>query len=140
MHQGSWKLHQQLANDTHYLGRLPSAHLLLHGDAALHWLLLVPETNALDLTDLPASDRDALLDDARRVATVLKEKLDYPRVNLAALGLVVPQLHLHVVGRRPDDPCWPAPVWGQLDSGATYKPSQLTYLSNLFSELFSELG
>lgn len=132
MTQHDWQLHPQLATDTHYLGQLRSAHLLLHRDAALHWLLLVPETDVLDLLDLPAEEREVLLGDATAVATRLKQNFAYPRVNVGALGLVVPQLHLHVVGRRPEDPCWPAPVWGQLSSGIAYEPRELAALTELF--------
>lgn len=127
-----WELHPTLAGDCHYLGKLSAAHLLLHRNTALHWFLLVPETRVLDLTDLPASERAALLDGAAVLGSFLKNKLRYPRVNVGALGLVVPQLHLHVIGRRDDDPCWPAPVWGRLsapvDGEAGYDPLAIEQL------------
>lgn len=113
-------LHPTLAADCHVLGDLPSAHILLHRNAALHWFILVPETAVIDLLDLPAPERDALMRDAALVARVLKDDLTYPRVNVGSLGLVIPQLHLHVVGRRESDPCWPAPVWGNLPAGSEY--------------------
>lgn len=123
-----WKLHPTLAADCHVLGRVPSAWLLLHRNAALHWFILVPECAALDLFDLPAPARDALLSDGARISEVLKSPLGYPRVNVGALGLVVPQLHLHLVGRRESDPCWPAPVWGNLASGSHYSEGDLAKL------------
>jgi diadenosine tetraphosphate (Ap4A) HIT family hydrolase len=121
-------LHPTLAADCHVLGCLASAHLLLHRNAALHWFILVPETAVIDLLDLPAQERDALMRDAASVARVLKDDLAYPRVNVGSLGLVVPQLHLHVVGRREGDPCWPAPVWGNLPAGAQYTVDDLQEL------------
>jgi len=121
-------LHSRLEADCHQLGRLPSGQLLLHRNAALHWFILVPDTGELDLLDLPAAERNALMSDAAMISDFLKSELHYPRVNVGALGLVVPQLHLHVVGRREDDPCWPAPVWGNLDSGAAYNPDTLLQL------------
>ncbi|MEL7044471.1 MAG: HIT family protein, partial [Pseudomonadota bacterium] len=60
------------------------------------------------------------------------DNLAYPRVNVGALGLVVPQLHLHVVGRRESDPCWPAPVWGCLDDGPSYAEDELDALRTAF--------
>ena len=123
-----WELHPTLAGDCHYLGTLNAAHLLLHRNAALHWFILVPETSELDLLDLPAAERNALMSDAAIISDFLKSELHYARVNVGALGLVVPQLHLHVVGRRDGDPCWPAPVWGNLDSGAAYSPDALSQL------------
>lgn len=123
-----WQLHPRLAADCHILGRLPSAQLLLQRNAALHWFILVPETAALDLLDLPAGPLEQLMGDAARIARFLKQELAYPRVNVGALGLLVPQLHLHVIGRREDDPCWPAPVWGRLGGDARYSDADLDAL------------
>ena len=116
----TWRLHPQLAADCHYLGRGEAAHLLLHRNASLPWFILVPETDALDLLDLPRSQREDLLQQAAGVGAYVKTELGYPRVNVGALGLLVPQLHLHVIGRREGDPCWPAPVWGNLTADAAY--------------------
>jgi diadenosine tetraphosphate (Ap4A) HIT family hydrolase len=120
-----WQLHPTLARDCHLVGRLSSAELLLHRNAALHWFILVPHTDTVDLLDLPANERDGLLSEASRISRYLKQTLGYPRVNVGALGLVVPQLHLHVIGRREDDPCWPAPVWGNLETSAEYATAQV---------------
>jgi diadenosine tetraphosphate (Ap4A) HIT family hydrolase len=121
-------LHPQLAADCHQLGRLASGRLLLHRNAALHWFLIVPDTEQRDLLDLDAPQRERLLADAAKLHHYLKENLAYPRVNVGALGLVVPQLHLHVIGRREDDPCWPAPVWGRLPDGPAYGDDELARL------------
>lgn len=126
-----WRLHPTLAADCHRLGELSSALLLLHRNAHLHWFILVPQTTLPDLLDLPAGGREALLDDAARVAGCLKRELGYPRVNVGALGLRVPQLHLHVIGRREADPCWPGPVWGALPLGPDYTPHQLEALRRM---------
>lgn len=134
MSQAHWQLHPALARDCHILGSTPSSHLLLHRNAALHWFILVPETEVLDLLDLPGPQRDALLEDASAISRFLKQTLGYPRVNVGALSLVVPQLHLHVVGRREGDPCWPAPVWGNLAGNAAYSEEQLAQLRGEFSE------
>ena len=65
------------------------------------------------------------------MAHYLKDSLAYPRVNVGALGLVVPQLHLHVVGRREGDACWPAPVWGALQaSPSRYSDEEIMRIGN----------
>jgi diadenosine tetraphosphate (Ap4A) HIT family hydrolase len=128
MFRDDWQLHPQLAKDCHLLGQLGSVHLLLHRNAALHWFILVPETDALDLLDLPPGPRESLLQNAAQVAEFLKTALNYSRVNVGALGLLVPQLHLHVVGRREDDPCWPQPVWGNLGGEARYSDHEILEL------------
>lgn len=121
-----WELNPTLAADCHQLGKLDDVLVLLHRNAALHWFILVPQCAELDLLDLPPRRRDVLLTAAQKVSTYLKAELAYPRVNVGALGLVVPQLHLHVIGRREADACWPAPVWGNLNAQATYEDVAIT--------------
>jgi diadenosine tetraphosphate (Ap4A) HIT family hydrolase len=117
-------LDPRLAADCHRLGRVSDrCHLLLHRNAAVPWFILVPETTLTDLLELPEPGLAALLERARPVADFIRTQLAWPRVNVGALGLVVPQLHLHVVGRSPQDPCWPRPVWGNLSAGPPYDPA-----------------
>jgi diadenosine tetraphosphate (Ap4A) HIT family hydrolase len=123
-------IHPRLLDDCHHLGRLPNAHLLLHRNAALPWFILVPETRAADLLDLSQAQRVAVIDDAATISRFIKEELGYPKVNFGAIGNLVPQLHLHVIGRRPGDCCWPAPVWGHLADEAEYGPGQLAGLAH----------
>jgi diadenosine tetraphosphate (Ap4A) HIT family hydrolase len=120
-----FQIHPQLLADCHQLGRLPDSHLLLHRNAALPWFILVPETPALDLLDLAAKPRGRLLAECAQVSTFIKTDLGLPRVNFATIGNLVPQLHLHVVGRSPGDACWPAPVWGHLQPGPQYDQEHL---------------
>ena len=65
----------------------------------------------MDLFDLPQQQKSEATNEAGIISQFIKHHLGSPKVNFAAIGNVVPQLHLHVVGRRPDDACWPAPVW-----------------------------
>lgn len=123
-----FRVHTKLLEDCHYLGRLPVCHLLLHRNAVLPWFILVPETTCEDLLDLPASVRDGAMREAASVSAFLKEDLGYPKVNFGAIGNLVPQLHLHVVGRRQGDACWPAPVWGHLEACAGYEEQDLDRL------------
>jgi diadenosine tetraphosphate (Ap4A) HIT family hydrolase len=118
-------LHPQLLADCHRLGRLPATHLLLHRNAAVPWLILVPETALANLLDLPIDQRDAVLADCKRVSDYLTGVLGCPRVNVAWIGNLVPQLHVHVIGRRPTDPCWPKPVWGHLESVCDYTVAEV---------------
>ncbi|MEQ8515173.1 MAG: HIT family protein [Chromatocurvus sp.] len=124
-------LHPRLAADCHVLGRAGDARLLLSREAALHWFLLVPETDCVDLLDMPARARNALMQTAADVSALLKGALAYPKVNVGALGNVVPQLHVHVVGRRPGDFCWPDPVWGRPGPGVLYSDESLETLRQM---------
>lgn len=127
------ELHPQLAADCHELGRWPEGTLLLHKNAAVRWFILVPETDAVDLLDtLPALQQN-LLARCTAISKVLKDDLSYPKVNFGAIGNVVPQLHLHVIGRHQNDPCWPAPVWGHLQESREYEAAEVEGLKELFA-------
>jgi diadenosine tetraphosphate (Ap4A) HIT family hydrolase len=115
-----FQIHPRLLADCHRLERLPGSHLLLHRNAAVPWFILVPETTEIDLLDLAPGHRERVLAQCARVSAYIKSDLGLPKVNFAAIGNLVPQLHLHLVGRRPGDACWPAPVWGHLHPGPAY--------------------
>ena len=119
------RIHPQLLADCHYLGSLGASELLLHRNAALPWFILVPDTDVADLLDLPQQQRDAVMAHCAAVSGFIKQVLAYSKVNFAGLGNVVPQMHLHIIGRRPGDPCWPDPVWGNLPAGGQYDPGEL---------------
>jgi diadenosine tetraphosphate (Ap4A) HIT family hydrolase len=121
----AFTLHPHLIADCHQLGRLPASHLLLHRNAAVPWFILVPETALGNLLDLPTQQRDAVLADCKRVSDHLTGALGCAKVNVAWIGNLVPQLHVHVIGRGPADPCWPKPVWGHLEAGRMYKESEV---------------
>ena len=118
-------IHPQLLADCHLLGRFDLCHLLLHRNAAMVWFILVPECNVNDLLDLPEELRNSAMKEAAIVSEFVKRRLGYPKVNFASIGNVVAQLHLHVVGRRPEDPCWPAPVWGNLQESREYRAEEI---------------
>lgn len=118
-------LHPRLLADCHQLGRLSASHLLLHRNAAVPWLILVPETDLANLLNLPIAQRDAVLADCKRVSDYLTAVLKCTNVNVAWIGNLVPQLHVHVIGRSPTDPCWPKPVWGHLSEVCDYTSDEV---------------
>ncbi|WP_295457282.1 HIT domain-containing protein [uncultured Thiodictyon sp.] len=120
-----FSIHPQLLADCHRLGRLSATHLLLHKNAAVPWFILVPETTLGNLLDLPTGERDAVLADCKRVSDYLTGSRGCPKVNVAWIGNVVPQLHVHVIGRDPADACWPKPVWGHLETVRDYGPGEV---------------
>jgi diadenosine tetraphosphate (Ap4A) HIT family hydrolase len=124
-----FQIHPQLQIDSHYLGKFPLCHILLHKNAVLPWFILVPESEAGDLLDLSEDARQVALQEAAAVSEFIKKVLGYPKINFVAIGNVVPQLHLHVVGRRPGDPCWPAPVWGHLTVSREYSAAEVQEMS-----------
>lgn len=105
-------LDPRLAADCHRLGRLASTHLLLLDDGRWPWFILVPATAAVEVCDLEAAKRQAVWGQVHEVSLLVRTLFPVDRLNVAAIGNVVSQLHLHVVGRRRGDPCWPGVVWG----------------------------
>jgi diadenosine tetraphosphate (Ap4A) HIT family hydrolase len=111
----AFSLHPQLERDTAAVGDLPLSRVLLMNDANFPWLIVVPRRpGAVELFDLDARERTHLMDELALLAQLLKNLTGCDKINVAAIGNVVPQLHVHVVARRHDDPAWPRPVWGAL--------------------------
>ena len=109
----TWSLDPQLARDTFVLGDLPLSRVLLMNDANYPWLILVPRRPALvEIIDLAGSERVQLMAEIARASQALKAATACDKLNIAAIGNVVAQLHVHIVARRRGDPAWPKPVWG----------------------------
>ena len=130
-------IHPQLTEDCHLLGSFASSAVLLHRNAVLPWFILVPDTELEDLLDLPPEKLQQLMEDCQRISTFLKQNLAYDKVNFAGLGNVVPQMHLHIIGRSTSDACWPQPVWGNLSTSADYDSATI---ANWREQLVSEYG
>jgi diadenosine tetraphosphate (Ap4A) HIT family hydrolase len=108
-----WTLHPRLEQDTAPVGDLALSRLLVVNDANFPWLLLVPRlTGASEIIDLAEPEQARLMSEIARVASALKSITSCDKLNVAAIGNVVPQLHVHVVARRIGDVAWPKPVWG----------------------------
>jgi len=113
MSESAWSLHPQLKKDTIDIGDLPLSRVLVIRDANYPWLLLVPRReNAVEIIDLDEVAQAQLMTEISRVSRALKEITKCDKLNVAALGNMVPQLHVHVIARRTGDVAWPRPVWG----------------------------
>jgi len=109
----AWTLHPQLARDTVSIGDLPLSRVLIINDANYPWLLLVPRrAEIVELTDLDDVAQAQLMTEINRVARALRTVTGCDKLNIAALGNVVPQLHVHIIARFRHDAAWPKPVWG----------------------------
>jgi diadenosine tetraphosphate (Ap4A) HIT family hydrolase len=113
MPDSAWSLHLQLKKDTIDIGDLPLCRVLVIKDAHYPWLLLVPRRlDIVEIIDLGDVEQAQLMTEISRVARALKDITRCDKLNIAALGNVVPQLHVHVIARRTGDVAWPRPVWG----------------------------
>jgi diadenosine tetraphosphate (Ap4A) HIT family hydrolase len=112
MSEAAWSLHPQLQADTSPVGDLPLSRVLAIDDADYPWLVLVPRrAGAVELADL-GSDTAIMMREIVQVSLLLKNVTHCDKINVGAIGNVVPQLHVHIVARRQNDPLWPKPVWG----------------------------
>lgn len=99
--------------DTVPVTEWPLCRVLLMNDSNYPWLLLVPRrAGVVEITDLAPEDQNALLGEITRASAALRRAVTPHRINIAALGNVVAQLHVHVIARDTADPAWPKPVWG----------------------------
>ena len=123
--ESGWSLHPQLERDTLDIGDLPLCRVLIIHDANYPWLLLVPRRpDIVDIIDLDEVERAQLMTETNRVAAALKAVTRCDKLNIAALGNAVPQLHVHVIARRTTDAAWPKPVWG-VTPAVPHDPAEL---------------
>ena len=121
-------LHPQLAKDTALLGHIGECLLLLMKDARYPWLILVPEQEGLrELHELSDNQFTAVTQIIKQTSLRLQSLTGAPKMNIAALGNMVPQLHVHIIARREDDASWPAPVWG-VGAAEAYTEEELKVL------------
>ena len=121
----SFALDPGLVADTALIGDLPLSRALLMNDARFPWVILVPRRAGLvEIGDLDAAERAALMEEMTRVAGVLGSWPEVEKINFGALGNIVAQLHAHVIGRRRGDAAWPGPAWGA-GAAVPYEPAAL---------------
>jgi len=109
--------------DSRPLASLPLSDLLLKDDARYPWLLMLPRRAGVsEIIDLAEDDRALLLAEIALVSTALKTATGCLKLNIAAFGNVVPQLHVHVIARFANDAAWPQPVWG-IGEAVAYQPA-----------------
>lgn len=112
-----FELHPTLAKDSVDIARLDLCRVLLIRDKTYPWVVLVPERPGLrDLDDLSEADRIQAMAEIDAVSKALKALYQPHKINVAALGNVVEQLHIHIIARFADDPAWPGPVWGAVEA------------------------
>lgn len=127
-----FELHPRLAEDTIEIGRLLLCRVLMMDDANYPWFILVPQRDGLrELHELPDDELAQFWYESSQVSRWLMRTFDGDKLNLAALGNVVAQLHVHHVVRHEHDPAWPAPIWGRLPvapMGAAFRAERIQRL------------
>lgn len=108
-------IHSQLQKDCLVIGKFPLCYLLLMKDANYPWFILVPDREDLtEIYQLDDSEQKQLISESSTLARIISKQYKADKINIAALGNLVPQLHIHHIVRHTTDAAWPAPVWGKL--------------------------
>lgn len=130
-------LHPRLQADTIPVVDWPLCRVLLMNECAWPWLVLVPRRHAVtEIHELDAGDRETLIQEMAHASRQLQNLTGADKMNIAALGNVVPQLHIHVIARFTTDPAWPKPVFG-FQAPAPYDAE---FLASHMAELINALG
>jgi diadenosine tetraphosphate (Ap4A) HIT family hydrolase len=118
----AFQLHERLAADTTFVADGPLSRVLLMNDARYAWLILVPRRDDVtELFQLSHDDRATLMEEVAQASKKLKTLTHCAKINVGALGNMVPQLHIHLIARNPGDAAWPGPVWGN-GAAVAYEP------------------
>ena len=139
----SFQLHPQLAKDTTIIGHFPLCLVLLHRDNVAPWIILVPKRSEMkELHHLPMQEQQQFLIESQAISQALEAIFRPDKINLGALGNLVPQLHIHHIARHIYDMAWPGPIWGNTKGEFRTKEEQermqaqvssLLSLSNIFT-------
>jgi diadenosine tetraphosphate (Ap4A) HIT family hydrolase len=116
-------LHPQLEKDCLVVGHFPLSVLLLMNDTNHPWFILVPQREGItEIHQLSEQDQQRLMRESSQLASCIEKEFNADKINIAALGNAVPQLHIHHIARYKSDPAWPAPVWGKFPA-ISYAPA-----------------
>lgn len=132
-----FQLHPQLQADTHLVSRADNCQILLMDDARFPWIVLVPEVAGIrELYELEEQQQQNTYRSILRISKTLAEHTNADKMNVAALGNQVPQLHIHIIARYRTDTAWPGPVWG-VGKAEPYSPDQLEQTLNTLGAALS---
>ncbi len=132
----NFKIHPQLAADSHELFDWQHCHLRLHKNASLPWLIIIPNTELVEFHDLPADLQLEITGISQVSSAYFKAEHGAEKTNFAAIGNVVQQLHIHVIGRHNKDPLWPGVIWGNALPTKSYLTDELEVIrSSLMQRL-----
>jgi diadenosine tetraphosphate (Ap4A) HIT family hydrolase len=136
MSSNTFQLDQRLEHDSVLIGALPLCQVRLMNDCQYPWLVLVPQVpETTEVIDLSENDQATLMLESALTGQILTKYFGPGKLNVAALGNVVSQLHIHYIMRYPDDVAWPAPVWG-VKPMLPYEDESLKERVSLLKEAF----
>lgn len=126
MSENVFELDERLDQDSIFIGQFDLCQLRLINKDAWLWFILVPvRANITEIFQLSTEDRYYLMDEINAMSILLQDFVKFDKINVGALGNIVKQLHVHIIGRRVDDAGWPGPVWG-VSAGNSYNDDAIS--------------
>ncbi|MDH5544679.1 MAG: HIT family protein [Gammaproteobacteria bacterium] len=132
---GKFSLHPRLTQDTIHLRDVEFAQLLLMNNSLYHWFIIVPTTEITEWYQLSEQQQFSLNKLINLLSLAIKERLNADKLNIALIGNVVEQMHIHVIGRNRSDVAWPNVVWGR-EERQSYEPPQIEKIRHMVNKLF----
>ena len=135
-----FQLHPRLEQDCIVIGRFELCRLLMMNDSQYPWFILVPErADMREIYQLSKAERELLIEESSYLAENLTVLYKADKMNIAALGNLVPQLHIHHIVRYQTDKAWPAPVWGKFDA-VPYTEQRLIHIKDQLGITLKQLN
>ncbi len=119
-----YSIDSRLKNDSHEMITWQDLHFRLHKNASMPWIIIIPESETKEFHDLPSKTQLNITAASQVISQFFQKHLNIEKINFAAIGNVVSQLHIHVVGRHSQDPLWPDVVWGRSLPDVEYAENQ----------------
>ena len=129
------RVNEKLLEDCYLLGRFDGCVLLLMRNALFPWFVLVPQTNEIEFYKLDHDLQVKLIEQINHMSEFIEEHFRIDKINIASIGNVVSQMHVHVIGRTKDDVCWPGVVWGTRKF-KPYEADQIEQIKEKLAEAF----
>ena len=141
INQRCLNIHPQLQNDCLVIGKFPLSYLLLMKDSNYPWFILVPDREDItEIHQLEETDQQQLISESSTLSRIIDKQFNADKINIAALGNLVPQLHIHHIVRYKNDAAWPAPVWGKLPAKAYTEEETKQVITRLKSSLSKDFN
>jgi diadenosine tetraphosphate (Ap4A) HIT family hydrolase len=133
-------LHNKLQDDTIEIVSLALSRVLLMNDSSFPWLILVPAREGMrEIHELAIRDRSVLIEEVAAASEIIQDLFSPDKINIGALGNIVPQLHVHIIGRFKTDCAWPGPVWGAC-AVRSYAEEELNAVAGRIKKAFQQKG
>jgi len=131
-------LHNKLQHDTIEIASLTLSRVLLMNDSSFPWLILVPAREGMrEIHDLGIGDRSVLIEEVAAASEIIQDLFSPDKINIGALGNLVSQLHIHIIGRFRTDRAWPGPVWGA-GAARPYAEEELSAVAGRIKKAFQQ--